>query len=294
LQVDYKKSNNILDQWILVKLNLLVKEVTEKMNEYKLAEAARPILDFIDELSTWYVRRSRGRFKGDDLVDKQFALVTLREVLIILSKVMAPFTPFIAENVYQKVSNDKNSVHLQIWPEVQYDLIKEKVLKDMDIVRKVVNIALAIRKEQGISVRQPLNRLLIYDLKLKTEFKQIIAEELNVKNVEVGDGDESLIVKEEGDLKVGLDIQITPELKKEGLVREIVRAINQIRKEQSMTIDDEVIVEYTVSDELLIQVLSEYAEEIKKSVLAKELKLGTGIQEVKIGDKLVLISVIKI
>lgn len=294
LQVDYKKSNNILDQWILVKLNLLVKEVTEKMNEYKLAEAARPILDFIDELSTWYVRRSRDRFKGDDLVDKQFALVTLREVLIILSKVMAPFTPFIAENVYQKVSNDKNSVHLQIWPEVQYDLIKEKVLKDMDIVRKVVNIALAIRKEQGISVRQPLNRLLIYDLKLKTEFKQIIAEELNVKNVEVGDGDESLIVKEEGDLKVGLDIQITPELKKEGLVREIVRAINQIRKEQSMTIDDEVRVEYTVSDELLIQVLSEYAGEIKKSVLAKELKLGTGIQEVKIGGKPVLISVIKI
>ena len=134
------------------------------------------------------MRRSRDRFKGDDLVDKKFALVTLREVLIILSKVMAPFTPFIAENVYQKVSNDKNSVHLQIWPEVQYDLIKEKVLKDMDIVRKVVNIALAIRKEQGISVRQPLNRLLIYDLKLKTEFKQIIAEELNVKNEEVGDG----------------------------------------------------------------------------------------------------------
>lgn len=298
LKVDYKKSNNILDQWIVAKLNLLVKEMTQKMNEYKLAEAARPILDFIDELSTWYVRRSRDRFKSDSAEatpDKGCAVATLREVLITLSKAMAPFTPFIAENVYQKVSGDKNSVHLQTWPEVEYNLMDEKVLKDMDLARNVTSLALALRKELNISVRQPLNQLSVNSNQLTDELKQIVAEEINVKEVVSSqDLNGSLKTKEEGDLKVGLDIEITPELKKEGLVREIVRAINQIRKEQSLTIDDEVIVEYTVSDELLVQVLSEYAEEIKKSVLAKELKFGTGMQEVKVGDSVVLISVTKI
>ncbi len=284
-----------MDQWIIAKLYLLVQEVTNKMNEYKLAEAARPILDFIDELSTWYVRRSRDRFKGEDEEDKQFALATLREVLITLSKIMAPFTPFIAERVYQQVSGDKKSVHLQTWPEIKGKTINEKVLEDMDIVRKVVNIALAIRKEQGISVRQPLARLMTYNLKLKTELKQIISEELNVKEIiDVQELSSNLKVKEEGNLKVGLDIEITPELKKEGLVREIVRGINQIRKEQNLTIDDEVRVEYTANDELLSQVLVEYTEEIQKSVLAQELKVGSGSQEVKVGDSVLLVSVIKI
>lgn len=297
LKVDYKKSNNVLDKWIMAKLQTLIGEVTNKMNDYKLAEAARPILDFIDELSTWYVRRSRDRFKGEDLEDKQFALTTLREVLITLAKVMAPFTPFIAENIFQeinKATKQKSSVHLESWPEVNYDLVDENLIKEMDTARKITTLGLALRKELNISVRQPLSRLMTYDLRLKTELKQIVAEELNVKSIDDGIDEKGLVIKEEGDLKVGLDIEITPELKKEGLVREIVRGINQIRKEQNMTIDDEVVVEYTVSDELLSQVLSEYSEEIKKSVLAKELKVGSGTQEVKVGDSVVSISVTKI
>ncbi|MFH1947094.1 MAG: isoleucine--tRNA ligase [Candidatus Magasanikbacteria bacterium] len=282
-------SENVLDKWVLAKLQLLIKEVTEKMNEYKLAEASRPILDFIDDLSTWYLRRSRDRFKGsssakatadkDDEQDKQFALATLREVLLILSKVMAPFTPFIAESIYKGVRNKEKgvseSVHLEKWPEIDDSLIDDKVINDMERVRKIVEMGHSLRKEAGIPVRQPLGQLSAFGYQLSDELGQVVADELNVKNVEIGGDKEikgdKIITKEDGDLKVGLNTEITPELKKEGLVREIVRAINQMRKEQKLTIEDVVTIEYHVEDELLKSVFAEYADEIKKQVLAREL-----------------------
>ncbi|PLX28418.1 isoleucine--tRNA ligase [Candidatus Parcubacteria bacterium] len=264
-------SEHVLDKWVLAKLHVLVTEVTGKMNDYKLAEASRPILDFITELSQWYVRRSRDRFKGDDEADKKQALATLHYVLMTLSKVMAPFTPFIAEKLYQELGGEMESVHLEEWPKVESESESE-VLGQMEQVRKVVEMGLSLRSEHGIKVRQPLSQFTTYDLRLTTGMQQIIAEELNVKEVVDQAGKENVWVqKEDGGLKVALNTEITDDLKKEGLVREIVRTINQVRKEQKLTIEDEVVVEYHTDDVLLSTVFEEYSNEIKKSVLAREL-----------------------
>ncbi|MBT4120906.1 MAG: isoleucine--tRNA ligase [Candidatus Magasanikbacteria bacterium] len=268
------QSTNVLDKWILAKLQILVRDVTENMNEYKLAEASRPILDFVTELSQWYVRRSRDRFKGENEEDKQFAIATLREVLLTLSKVMAPFTPFISESIYKEVSGEVESVHLEKWPGLRTATPGEQaVVEEMSKARKIVEMGHSLRKEVSIPVRQPLGELRVVNYELGKDLGKIVAEELNVKNVETQDfaSDGEWVTKEDADLKVGLNTEITEELKKEGLVREIVRAINQMRKEQKLTIEDVVTVEYHVEDELLQAVFEDYAEEIKKQTLARDL-----------------------
>ncbi|MBI2436916.1 MAG: isoleucine--tRNA ligase [Candidatus Magasanikbacteria bacterium] len=266
------ESNNVLDKWILSKLQMLVQEVTEKMNAYKLAEASRPIVDFVTELSQWYVRRSRDRFKGDNVEDKHFARATLREVLLTLSKVMAPFTPFIAEKLYQDLGGEMESVHLETWPVVNEKFVNEEILTQMDSVRKIVEMGLSLRAEAGIKVRQPLGELSTFDFRLSTDLKSIIAEELNVKKVvDEHDAGDNWVIKEDGGFKVALDTTLTDELKKEGLVREIVRTINQIRKEQQMTIEDSVVVHYKTDDAELKSIFEDYIDEIKKSVLAQNL-----------------------
>lgn len=278
-------SRNVLDKWILAKLNLLVKEVTIQMDNYNTVKASRPIKDFIDDLSTWYLRRSRDRFKGDDEADKQAALATLREVLLTLSKLMAPFTPFIAEKIYQEISAELESVHLEEWPKAEGKLIDEKVLTEMSTARKIVEMGLAVRAEKGIKVRQPLSALRVTGGELSNELQQIVADELNVKKVETN---------KKGDvLSVELDATITPELKKEGLAREIVRVINQKRKETGLTIQDKIIVRYQTDDKLLREVFAEFGSEIKKSVLAEKLEEG-GAEEVKIDGIQVKIGVEKI
>ncbi|MBU1613446.1 isoleucine--tRNA ligase, partial [Patescibacteria group bacterium] len=278
----------VLDRWILAKLQVLVKEATEGMVAYSLPSASRPILDFVTELSQWYVRRSRDRFKGENIEDHAVATAVLREVLLTLSKIMAPFTPFVAEKIYlqltvnnEQLTNGKESVHLEDWPEVGKKWVDEEVLKQMAAARKIVEMGLALRAEKGIRVRQPLGKFLIFNFQfsISDELLRIIADEINVKKVEVvGDaGDaENMVMKEEGDLKVGLDVDITEELKKEGLAREIVRTINQMRKEQKLTVSDMVKIAYKTEDVLLQNALSQYAEEIMKSVAAVELEAGEG------------------
>jgi isoleucyl-tRNA synthetase len=158
-------------------------------------------------------------------------------------------------------------------------------------------MGLALRAEQGLKVRQPLNTLTINNKELASEFFGIIQDELNIKNVELVENntdDKSLVWKEDGTIKIGLDVIITDELKKEGLLREIVRTINQIRKDQKLTISDRVSVKYNVKDELLKSVFVEYADEIKKSVLADVLVEGDGGEEKEIGGVVVGILVDKI
>ncbi|MFA5175130.1 MAG: isoleucine--tRNA ligase [Patescibacteria group bacterium] len=294
---------NILDKWILAKLRILIKGTTKGMEEYKLADASRPILDFITELSQWYVRRSRDRFKGDDEEDKNAAIATLREVLLILSKVIAPFTPFLAEKIYQEIVityrgqpyQFKDSIHLEDWPEADECPQDKEILEQMNMARKIVEIGLAIRAEKEIKVKQPLQKLYVKDCVLPEEFKNIIADELNVKIVEYADEEENAIWKEDGDLKIGLDIEITLELKKEGLAREITRAINQIRKDKKLTMKDKVAVKIATDDELLKSVLVEFAEEIGKSVLAKGIKITEekdGFAEAEIDKKRIFVKII--
>ncbi len=288
---------NVLDKWILAKLQILVKEVTEGMESYKLVEASRPIVEFVTELSQWYVRRSRDRFKGENEQDKQAALVTLREVLLTISKIMAPFTPFIAEKIYQAVGGERESVHLEEWPAFSEASANEaRVISEMETTRKIVEVGLALRAETGIKVRQPLGQLSITNKQLSENFFGIIADELNVKTVQVAENsnDTTLVWKTEGDLAVGLDIIITDQLKKEGVLREVVRTINQIRKDQKLTISDRVKIVYEAKDELLQSVFTDYNEEIKKSVLADEVVVGEAGQEVEIGEGKVMILVEKV
>ena len=275
VQTKNVESSNVLDKWVLAKLQVLVKEVTEGMESYKLAEASRPIVEFITELSQWYVRRSRDRFKGEDEQDKQAALATLKAVLLTLSKVMAPFTPFIAEKIYQEVGGSNESVHLEDWPSFAEAAAGEAaVITGMEVAREIVELGLAARAEVGIKIRQPLSVIYVGDLVLLPGLAEVIADELNVKKVEKGSGQG--VVKQAKDISVTLNTEITKELKKEGLLREIVRTINQVRKDQKLTISDRVSIKYQTNDELLNSVFTEYADEIKKSVLAGSLEEGSG------------------
>ena len=151
----------ILDQWILSRLSQLVTEMTEALDVYDMPRATRPIREFVEDFSTWYVRRSRERFKNDDAKDRAYAVATTRYVLLTLSKLVAPVMPFIAESIYRGVCDEKESVHLEAWPEG--GTVNAKMLVDMTTVREVVSLALEQRSRTGIKVRQPLQKLTIRD-----------------------------------------------------------------------------------------------------------------------------------
>jgi len=287
------KSKNVLDKWILAKLNELIRVVTAGMDTYRLSQASRPILDFVTEMSQWYVRRSRDRFKGSDEEDKKAALWTTYYVLTTLAKVIAPVTPFIAEKIYLTLGGEKESVHLEDWPEAEK--VNEEVLKEMATARKIVELGLALRAEKGLKVRQPLSKVAI-NQKVGEKLLIVIAEELNVKSAEF---DKKFAhaenVKEYGEVKVWLDTEITDELKKEGAVREIVRTINQMRKDQKLTVSDKIIVVYDTQSKKLEQILFEYEDKLRQSVLAEKFEKRANLsKEVDIDGEKIQLSVEKI
>jgi len=279
------------------------------MDHYDTIKAGRPIKEFISDLSQWYVRRSRDRFKVGEENDKQNATATLRHVLLVLSKLMAPFTPFIAEKIYLELGGDKESVHLEDWPEINHKLRDQVKIEQMAKARKIVEMGLSLRAENSLKVRQPLAGLLT-NAGLDGEYNTIVAEELNVKEIS-GLGEKQNMVnslkkmmgrskasdlasKEEGDLIVKLDTALTEELKKEGLAREIIRAVNQIRKEQNLSIDKKAIVEYQTEDKILLAVFKEQVEILKKNTASAEFKLGVGEKEIKIDDCELKLKVVEI
>jgi len=269
--ISKEREKNILDQWILARLNELIKEVTKAMENYNLPQATRPIADFVDDLSTWYIRRSRDRFKADDEKDKEAALNTTRFALLQLSKVMAPFTPFIAEQIWQKVTgndfkDEEKSVHLEGWPEA--GRVDSQIIAKMEDVRNIVELALAKRDEAGIKVRQPLNQLLIinYKLSIDHEFLELVKDEVNVKEVVFKD--------DKGNMEVELDTEITPELKAEGVKREIVRLVNGLRKDAGLTIKDRIEIYYETSGEEVKKAIENYKDGILKDTLADSLAEG--------------------
>ena len=223
-------SSNILDKWIFSRLNQLNKEVTEGMEKYELDKATRPFADFIDDLSTWYLRRSRERFKGDDETDKAAALATTRFVLVELAKLLAPFMPFVAEDIYLKMNGGMESVHLETWPVT--DTVDVGLLEEMKTVRQIASLGLEARSKAKMNVRQPLQKLKIQSTKFKIEdaaLLDLVKEEVNVKEVAfVAD----LTVD------VELDTELTAELKEEGTLRELVRVIQDKRKEKGLVISD--------------------------------------------------------
>ncbi|MBP7992403.1 MAG: isoleucine--tRNA ligase [Candidatus Magasanikbacteria bacterium] len=290
------ESKNVLDQWILAKLQNLIVDVTREMEAYNLSEASRPIAEFIDELSTWYVRRSRDRVKGDDGVDKAAALATLREVLIVLSKVMAPFTPFVAEKVWQEISGSTESVHLEMWPEVNEKWVNQDALTVMQFVRSFASMAHMQRAQHGVNVRQVLQSLSLSikhsdetwsSLKYWNEGKKILADEINVKEIIL----DPTMSQDEPPVK--LDLKITEALQKEGLARECIRTINQLRKEKGLSIQDQITITYQTEDVLLNDVLANFSQEINQAVLSVALTAGSISEpaEVKIDGRPIYLSI---
>ena len=267
-----KASENILDRWIITRLGRLISDVTKSMDGYDIPKATRPITFFIDDLSTWYLRRSRERFKGEDEKDKAAALATTGFVLANLAKLMAPFMPFMAEQIWQKVTgndfkNPDRSVHLEEWPEarnMQHET-RNMVLTEMESVRKIVELALAKRDEAGIKVRQPLAKLEVRSKKLEDDYVKLIADEMNIKVVK--------FTGEKGELSVELDTEITDELRREGMKREVVRAVNSLRKEAGLSINDRIIITWSGGGEIG-KAMSDYEKEILKETLADKLEMS--------------------
>lgn len=254
---------NPLDIWLVSRVHQVRNQITEGMEAYNIPAALSSVLEFIDDMSNWFVRRSRRRFwKSEDDRDKLEAYSTLYYVLIYLAKIMAPFTPFLAEELYQKMtgagvvnSEIPESVHLLDWPEA--GLIDEVVLTQMAKTREVITAGLAERMkktetEAQIKVRQPLAKLVYAGERLDDFYEQIIMEEVNVKSVEHGEA-------------LALDKTLTPELLEEGKIRELIRFVQAARKKAGLNVDDRIRLMVSM------EVPETYREMLMNEVLAEEL-----------------------
>jgi len=286
LDSDKNKSDNLLDKWIISELNILIGEVNDQMENYDLVRASRPLREFIDKLSNWYVRRSRKRFMAENINDKNFAFQTLYYVLSEYVKLLSPFMPFLAEEIYQNLTG-KESVHLEDYPVVDEKLINKKVSDEMNFVREVVTLGLAIRAKNSLKVRQPLAKLKIKSEKLKidnSELVELIKDELNVKEVEfikeIIEKD-NLICEDGNKIKIALNIEITSELKSEGMAREIVRHIQVMRKEAKYNRDDIISVKYNFdgNGEDAKKVFDVWGDYIKKECLAEGIVFSEGLDK---------------
>ena len=248
---------NDLDKWVVSRLYQLRDEITDGMHKYNLPEALSGVLPFVDDLSNWFVRRSRRRFfKSENVADKTEAYGTLYYVLVYLSKILAPFVPFLAEELYQKMTGNTNSVHLLDWPEA--GVIDTEVLEEMARTREIITDGLAMRMnksetEEQIKVRQPLSELTYAGEKLSEFYEGIIADEVNVKKVTQGDVNT-------------LNKTLTPELLEEGFVRELIRAVQSARKKAELSVDDHILLSVSCeipegfSDMFMAEVLADSVE----------------------------------
>ncbi|MBP9669110.1 MAG: isoleucine--tRNA ligase [Candidatus Pacebacteria bacterium] len=238
-------SEHVLDRWIVALLRKTHAEVTEAMERYELDRASRPLIDFMDDLSTWYVRRSRDRFKSDNAADVSAALSTLSYVLREYAKMSAPFTPFLSEWLWQEMKRegDAESVHLAAWSALDTSMPQEEVarlMQYMHLTRSIVSAGLEKRSKANIKVRQPLAKITVgTDIPaLADEFGELIKDELNVKEVAFAHEPEKN--PDAGSLtyavlSVELDTALTPELLREGVIRDLLRAVQGLRKDMNLT-----------------------------------------------------------
>ncbi|MEK7580285.1 MAG: isoleucine--tRNA ligase, partial [Patescibacteria group bacterium] len=265
---------NILDQWLYSRVYELIDGITSEMDKYEITNAARKISEFVNDLSIWYVRRSRERFKNQDQKERTEALNTLYFALNSLSKLMAPFMPLTAEYYYKELGGEKESVHLEEWPVKEKVFFSQQILDIMDLARKIVEAGLAKRAGVGIKVRQPLLSYTtnlpalrgVKSEKFAPQLIEIIKSELNIKELKFG--------KDEA-----LDTTINEDLRLEGLARDLKRQINNLRKELGLTVNDKVKIYYPRNAEILEKLLGE------TSLLMIELGKSVGAEFIAAQDE---------
>ncbi len=279
-------SDNVLDRWLLARLDETISEMTEAADAYQLAQALRPLRGLVDDLSNWYVRRSRRRFwKSEDDNDKAQAYATLHYALCRIAQLLAPWSPFVADKLWRGLTegmDEAPSVHLSDWP-VAGDADAE-VLADMAKVREVITAGLSLRAESKIKVRQPLSRLTIPSL--PDNYLPIIIEEVNVKE----------IVRGGADTEVELDTEISDDLRAEGTMRDVVRLVQNARKNAGFEVDDRIALTLETEDPDLSRAIAAHAETIKAETLAVELKTSGASDAVpaKVGGQELYVRVEKI
>lgn len=258
---DPDRATHPLDRWIHSLVNRMTADVTDRLDRYDITGAARALASFVTDLSTWYVRRSRDRFKSDEA---PMASAVLRHILLKLSKLLAPFTPFFAEQVYRDVGGHLDSVHRESWP--QAGLTDDEIMKDMASVRNSVEAGLALRAQAKIKVRQPLQQFVV-TATLPESLHDILRDELNVKEVyddsKLPDGPEW--VKSEA---AALDISISDELKAEGWLRDLVREFNALRKTAKLQPSDQIIA-FVPAGTRAAEVIERYPQELLRDIRAK-------------------------
>ena len=346
--LNYKdfKSENVMDKWIISELNTLVKEVDEKLEKYDITGSANQIEAFTDRLSNWYVRRNRERFWGTELTDDKIgAYVTLYRVLVTLSKISAPFIPFMTEEIYQNLvvgldRDAEESIHLCSWPEVNEAEVDKKLEEEMDLAYTIVKLGRSARNSVNIKNRQPLSKMLISVKNLPEYYSDIVKEELNVKEVvlgadmknyvdfeikpnlpvlgkeygrlipqikqkiaefnqmelatkveagnieyiEIGEvqiplskdnllvtmqGKDGFAFSGTGEIGVVIETEITPELREEGYLREILSKVQNMRKDSGFEVMDNINL-YVGGNETLEAVVKKYEDVIKHDTLAKD------------------------
>ncbi|MBD3327729.1 isoleucine--tRNA ligase [Candidatus Peregrinibacteria bacterium] len=358
---------NELDKWILIELNTLIDNMTLELEDYNIMKATRPMIDFVDNLSNWYVRRSRRRFwKSENDNDKSQAYQTLYLVLTEFAKMLAPFMPFLAEEIYKNLTK-KESVHLESWPAVNSELNAnanekaQKILSVNRLVRDIVTLGHAVRDKAEIKVRQPLlsAKVAVENLDDVKKYESIIKDELNVKELEFikdaegivkpiikpnarilgpiygrdvqkiisaaregsfeikKDGkvniagfvleegqyepgyecEEGISAESKGGLTVILDTEVTADLKNEGYVRDIVRFIQELRKEADYKVSDRIIVNI-LADKEIDEAVTQFADYIMKETLANEVQQSGDLEwdkekELEIEGKKVKIAIKK-
>ncbi len=300
-----------LDRWIISELNQLIVDVDGALWAYNPTEAGRKIESFVNDLSNWYVRRSRRRFwKSESDADKLSAYNTLYECLVTLSKLLAPFTPFLAEELYQNLVGSAfpeapDSVHLTDFPVADATKIDNRLAGDTRVVMKISSLGRAARSQAGIKVRQPLAKVIVkvgssQDREGLEHLASQVLDELNVKNLEFVDNMTELdkpgyVASSEGGYAVAVPIEISPELQTEGLAREVVHRLQIMRRSAGFDIADR-IVTYYQGEACIRQVMEDFADYIKQETLSRELVEGVPPEGVfteshRLGDSDILLGV---
>lgn len=281
-EIEKPELKNILDIWITSRLNGANKLVVEKMKKYQVDEATLALTEFLDDLSNWYIRRSRIRLQSQFSSEKEQASLVLSYVLWRFNLMMAPFLPFMSERIYQGLIRGNKekyaqSVHLNDYPQAEEKLISSTLEESMQLTRDIVRLGLRLRASQGLKVRQPLAELKVMGVEeLDRQLLVLIQDELNVKTVSLVSEikkEKGWVTHQENGMTLGLDTEISPSLKEEGLVREIIHALQMMRKDLHLKPSQSVVIYYQSTPELETFIVSHQETFLEKN-RALEMKRG--------------------